>query len=1065
MVDVSPYLRRLLTVAIIILILIFPTNLLAFTDTGGHWARPTIDHLSSRGLVNGYPDGSFLPDASVNRAELATLLVTIMDKDEEARQLEKGTSSFTDCQGHWARGYIEVARELDIIRGDGQGGFAPQRPVSREEAVVMLANSLGLADSSSGSEFQDVRQIAEWARGKVAAAEQVGLVSGFPDGTFRPQSQVTRAEVSILLEEFLACKGQAHHFYGSLTGIDLRQRKAEVEFAGQKESFELESNLSIYERGKKQPLDSVPCPAWGYFDINRSGKLVQILLDDKPPAARLQTNLSLLPDSMRLSPGGNVVQLSQDEDTRPVEVAPGTDPSVSLRITRDAIGFDRFNKATGATGKGQLVAIIDSGVDPGHRDLQNTTQGFKKIVDYIDLTGEGQVQLQGAAAENGYLSIGTEKVNVSAIPNQAELYRYGYLKLDFLPESFTTARKPLLVVVAASQTADRYDRVYLDSNGDGDLSDEKPFQHYAKAFQVIRLASDGKAVFNLVVANLDPVGNSVCFGFDALGHGTQVAGIVAARGQVEGVAPDAQILPIKVLNRMGTASLGKLESALAYAAERGARIAVLSLGQYNLNNREREAMAALTENLWKAHGMIICIAAGNNGPGLQSVAETAVSRNIISVGALATPEMWNRDYGFLLDSTILPSFSSIGPSSDGSMVPLVVAPGTAVSTYPLWSGESYRLDEGTSMAAPHVAGALALLMDASAHLNFREDSAAVCQALLAGAKPLPGYQPVEQGLGVINLPSAWEELKQVKGSGSQVIARQTGPGYGSGGGYYLPGLAPALSSLRIVNPGDTNQTLALGGLVPWIKPQQYTIQVPARGERRLTIGYENLTEPGLYSGLVVADDHHTPGYDLAVLQTVVIPYILPRTTGEAFVDSGKLSAGRYQRYFFSLPEGIKHMDLKLDVGDKGLARIYVKDPYGKREDSVFAGVGENLQGSVSLSFTRPPAGIWEVVVYGSAALNLNNLEASEYTLKVELEEAVGNPDTSPRKNPFLITSAVGPVSEDGHCHLTLFFWNRNSKQPAEGLVSINGRMYEIFRGKVELEARAENGLINLDIAW
>src|SRR5690606_9886994 len=117
--------------------------------------------------------------------------------------------------------------------------------------------------------------------------------------------------------------------------------------------------------------------------------------------------------------------------------------------------------------------------------------------------------------------------------------------------------------------------------------------------------------------------------------------------------------------------------------------------------------------------------------------------------------MWRTDYGYEVASPTLWYFSSAGPRQDGLMVPTVVAPGSAVSTWPLTAGNGYRRGEGTSIAAPHVAGAVALMRQAAEEQGFEFDWRDLKQALAAGSQPLEGMTAAEVGYGAFDAGRTW----------------------------------------------------------------------------------------------------------------------------------------------------------------------------------------------------------------------------------------------------------------------------------------------------------------------
>ncbi|NLB89259.1 MAG: S8 family serine peptidase, partial [Syntrophomonadaceae bacterium] len=639
---------------------------------------------------------------------------------------------------------------------------------------------------------------------------------------------------------------------------------------------------------------------------------------------------------------------------------------------------------------------------------------------------------------------------------------------SFMPKviSESLPKDRFLVVVTASQYFNTFDTVYIDTNMDGQIKDEVPLMKYSRQNQVVSIKGKNNKVFNMVVSEINNDKKYVKFGFDANGHGTEVAGIVAANGQIEGVAPGAQILPIKVLNNLGLAYLDRLENAILLAAEMGANIAVMSMGQYQITPDELKKMSNLANRMWNSYGMLLCIAVGNNGPGLGTVADTAAIRNVISVGAYAVPEMWRNDYGWEIEKPTLWYFSSSGPGVDGIAAPVVVAPGSVMSTFPMWGNSMYRLDEGTSMAAPHVAGAAALLSDVVTHKMYISDSMIVAQGLVAGAIPLEGYEAVEQGFGAVNLVRAWQEIQRVKDQYANFKVNQYSPDFGYGNGYYSKEIAPASLTVKIFNNSNENRYLAVGGLSSWIKPQQFSLQVPQQGERTITVKYEELTEPGLYSDFLVADDYDTPGWDVAVLQTVVVPYNLEELPNHLLEKKDKLGAGEFKRYFINVPEGTDKLDISLEVGNRGRARMHIISPLGYQDVSQYAGAGEiNTSPNVSTTYANPAPGTWEIVVYSSATLSNYDLRESQYTLKASIGEVIKDAPKAPDKRYLVTAYPPRELIEGEKNEVVLHFWNVNTKTPAEGVVTINGRLYEINQGLVRVEVIPDGDELNFKIAW
>lgn len=117
-----------------------------FPDIQNHWAQPFIQALAARNVVTGYPDGNFRPEESVDRDEFASIVQRAFDQ-QAARQIPSG-SVFRDVpDGYWAERAIEDAYQMGFLTGYPGGYFRPQQPVTRTEALVALSRNLKLRQS------------------------------------------------------------------------------------------------------------------------------------------------------------------------------------------------------------------------------------------------------------------------------------------------------------------------------------------------------------------------------------------------------------------------------------------------------------------------------------------------------------------------------------------------------------------------------------------------------------------------------------------------------------------------------------------------------------------------------------------------------------------------------------------------------------------------------------------------------------------------------------------------------------------------------------------------------
>lgn len=188
-------------------------NLQTFSDIpSGYWAKGAIDATLAAGIVTGYPDGTFRPNDDVTRAEFVVMLMKILGLPADV----SATQTFTDVPASaWYAGYLDEAASVGIMTGAG-GKANPDQLLSREEAAVLLMRAATYAhltghlgtEPSSPPGFKDEASIGAWAQGAVSQAVLQGLISGYPDGTFKPLGTLTRAEAAALIDRLLQLEEQ-----------------------------------------------------------------------------------------------------------------------------------------------------------------------------------------------------------------------------------------------------------------------------------------------------------------------------------------------------------------------------------------------------------------------------------------------------------------------------------------------------------------------------------------------------------------------------------------------------------------------------------------------------------------------------------------------------------------------------------------------------------------------------------------------------------------------------------------------------------------------------------------
>lgn len=270
------------------------------------------------------------------------------------------------------------------------------------------------------------------------------------------------------------------------------------------------------------------------------------------------------------------------------------------------------------------------------------------------------------------------------------------------------------------------------------------------------LADRIKGFRDLVNQKTDP--------YDDNGHGTHVAGDIASNGsqsgfRYRGPAPEAELVGVKVLDKMGSGSLSTVIEGLQWCVKNkddlGIRAINMSLGTQATESYKNDPVCQAAEKAWEA-GIVVCVAAGNEGPQLRTIGSPGIDPLIITVGALDDADTIEPGDDKVAD------FSSRGPTIDDLVKPDILAPGANIISLRSPGsmmdkkdrnsrvGEWYVSFSGTSMATPVCCGVVAQMLQSDGTLTPDQ----VKTRLVETARKLGDMDPNIHGAGVIDAQKA-----------------------------------------------------------------------------------------------------------------------------------------------------------------------------------------------------------------------------------------------------------------------------------------------------------------------
>ncbi|KAG2195613.1 hypothetical protein INT47_005981 [Mucor saturninus] len=478
-------------------------------------------------------------------------------------------------------------------------------------------------------------------------------------------------------------------------------------------------------------------------------------------------------------------------------------------------------------GRDTVIAILDTGVDPGAAGMQVTTDGKPKMIDIVDCTGGGDVEttkIVKATEEDGKKIIhglSGKKLILGEWENPTNEYRVGIKRAyELFPNDLTSrikserrqnfvkkqaqllseaqtlladfAKKDDNETTAAEKTElearieglkdldktyedpgvildcvvfhDGKDwRAVIDINENGDLSDQPALTDYRKE---LKYHTFGKADLLNFSVNIYNNGDILSIVTLAGSHGTHVAGITAGNFPDEpalnGVAPGAQIVSL----RIGDSRLGSMETgpgltrAASHLAMHKVDLANMSYGESSGLPTDGHFIKLLANEAVGKSGCIFVTSAGNDGPCFSSIgAPAGMDASFITVGAYVKHCQMQAEYALLESVTERPyTWSSRGPTTDGYHGVDIYAPGSAITSVPVYVLNKLDLKNGTSMSSPNACGCVALLVSALKAEKREYTPYRLKNAVVQTGKSVE--DPL--GVGFIQVDKAWEYLENFK---------------------------------------------------------------------------------------------------------------------------------------------------------------------------------------------------------------------------------------------------------------------------------------------------------------
>jgi len=165
-------------------------------DFDRHWAKEYMDFLTDNGLLCGYFYGMSFYDFEepITRAEFVAMLTSAFKV-----KLETGTPEFYDSVNHWTKNYIYTSSKNELVNGTGESMFAPDGLITREQALTIIGRMTEVDGVFPQLGFSDAAEISDYALPHVAGCVAKLILLGYPDNTFRPKNNITRAEAATII--------------------------------------------------------------------------------------------------------------------------------------------------------------------------------------------------------------------------------------------------------------------------------------------------------------------------------------------------------------------------------------------------------------------------------------------------------------------------------------------------------------------------------------------------------------------------------------------------------------------------------------------------------------------------------------------------------------------------------------------------------------------------------------------------------------------------------------------------------------------------------------------------